>query len=414
MSAATQFDPIGLSYQDLYALLRRMRKDEPVYYWAEHNCWVFNRYDDIVAILKDRRFSNEGNLEVMNSSYCPNAKQLLSQGINWNETLQVNGAEGETHTRLRGVMQSILTPQRFRRMEPSVQQMVRKRIDSFVAEGHCDFVAQFCYPLPIEVIFDVIGFKTEEENLEQLQVWSNDMFRLWLVPMPEGDQVRCAKHAVQFQQYMRAKIADRRRNPREDLLTEFVRRLDSGESKISEDELVLMFPMNLIGAGHETTKAQLSNVMYQLLVDPARWQAVVEHPGAIPEVIEECMRLDGSVVAWYRTTTEALEFSGKQLPKKANVIMMFGAGNHDESKFENSESFCPTRGVRNGHLTFSADRHFCLGAPLARMEMKIALEELARRLPNLRLAPNQAVEYDPSVAVRVIHALQLEWDAPKH
>ena len=413
MSAATRFDPIGLSYQDLYALLQRMRKDEPVYYWAEHNCWVFNRYDDIVAILKDRRFSNEGNLEVMNSSYCPVAKQLLSQGINWNETVQVNGAEGETHTRLRGVMQSILTPQRFRRMEPSVEQMVRKRIDSFVAEGHCDFVAQFCYPLPIEVIFDVIGFKTEEEDLEQLQVWSNDMFRLWLVPMPEADQVRCAQHALQFQQYMRAKIADRRRNPRDDLLTEFVRRLDSGESKISEDELVLIFPMNLIGAGHETTKAQLSNVMYQLLIEPSRWQAVVEHPETIPEVIEECMRLDGSVVAWYRTTTEALEFSGKQLPKKANVIMMFGAGNHDESKFENAESFCPTRGVRNGHLTFSADRHFCLGAPLARMEMKIALEELARRLPNLRLASNQVVEYDPSVAVRVIHTLQLEWDAPK-
>jgi cytochrome P450 len=232
--------------------------------------------------------------------------------------------------------------------------------------------------------------------------------------MQDADQVRCAEHAIQFQRYMREKIADRRRNPREDLLTEFVRKLDEGNSKITEDELVLIFPMNLIGAGHETTKAQLANTVYQLLVDPARWRDVVAGPGSIPNVVEEGLRMDGSVVAWYRTTVEPVELAGAKLPGNAKVIMLFGAANHDTAKFADPESFCPSRGVRSGHLTFSAERHFCLGAPLARLEMKVAIEELAKRLPTLRLAPGKTVEYVPAVATRAIQRLPVEWDVAVH
>jgi cytochrome P450 len=414
MGAATQFNPVGLSFADLYALFRRMRVSDPVYHWAEYDCWVFSRYDDIVAILKDRRFSNEGSLEVMNNSYCPEARAILGQGINWNKTLQVNGAEGETHARLRSVIQAILTPRRFQAMEPSIRRMVTNLIDSFVGRGACDLAADFCYPLPVQVIFDVIGFRREEEDLRQLQTWSDDMFRLWLTPMQDEDQVRCAEHSIQFQRYIRAKIADRRRNPRDDLLTEFVRKLDEGSSRLTEDELVLLFPMNLIGAGHETTKAQLSNTIYQLLVDGERWREVVARPEIIPNVVEEGLRLDGSVVAWYRTTVEPVEVAGATLPQGAKVIMLFGAANHDEAKFSDPESYCPARGIRNGHLTFSAERHFCLGAPLARLEMKVALEELARRMPTLRLAPDAKIEYVPAVATRVIQSLPVEWDAALH
>ncbi len=414
MGATAQFNPVGLSFADLYAEFRRLREASPAYYWAEHDCWVFSRYEDIVAILKDRRFSNEGSLEVMNNSYCPAAREILGQGINWNTTLQVNGAEGETHARLRSVIQSILTPRRFQAMEPTIRRMVIRLLDSFAARGHCDLASEFCYPLPVEVIFDVIGFRREEEDLAQLQTWSDDMFRLWLTPMTDDEQVRCAEHSLQFQRYIRAKIADRRRNPREDLLTDFVRRLDDGNSKISEDELVLLFPMNLIGAGHETTKAQLANTIYQLLVEPGRWRDVVAHPETIANVVEEGLRLDGSVVAWYRTTVEPVEVAGATLPKGAKVIMLFGAANHDEAKFSDPEGYCPARGIRNGHLTFSAERHFCLGAPLARLEMKVGLEEVAKRLPTLRLKPGVPIQYVPAVATRVIQSLPVEWDVAVH
>ncbi|HLY54560.1 MAG TPA: cytochrome P450 [Stellaceae bacterium] len=414
MGIAEEFRPLGAGFAEIYAFLKRARDEAPVFYWQEHDVWVVSRYDDVQKVLIDPVFSNEGNLGVMNNSYCPEAKAILAGGIDFMETPQVNALEGEDHARVRKVMLNILTPKRFRSMEGSVRTMVTKLIDGFVQDGRCDFVTQFCYPLPVQVIFDVIGFKVEEENLEQLQTWSDDMFRLWLTPMSPEDQVRCARHAVQFQRYMKEKMAERRRAPRDDLLSEFVRQLDSGEAKASEDEIVIMFPMNLIGAGHETTKSALSNAMYQLLSQPSRWQDVVAHPETLSGVVDECLRIDSSVMAWYRTVAEDVELSGVRLEKGAKIVALIGAANHDERHFKDAESFCPVgRTERSGHLSFSIGRHFCLGAPLARMEMKIALEELAKRLPNLRMAPGQSIEYDPAVATRVIKHLQLEWDAPR-
>lgn len=413
MSLASDFNPMGASYSDLYKFTERARREEPVFFWDQYKVWVVSRYEDCLKVLSDTRFSNDGNLGIMNASYCPEAREILSRGINWNETPQVNALEGAHHTRLRGVMQKILTPARFRAMQPTVRRMVNELIDEFIDKGQCDFVEDFTYPLPVKVIFDVIGFKPEEENLPQLQIWSDDMFRLWLVPMSPEDQIRCARHAVQYQDYMRAKIADRRANPRDDLLSEFVRQLDAGEGQLSEDELIILFPMNLIGAGHETTKAALANALYQLLSVPERWQSVIADPATLPSVVEECLRLDSSVFGWYRTATEDVELGGKTIRKGEPLIALLGSANHDPDKYADAESFCPhKRGERSGQLAFSTGRHFCMGAPLARMEMIVALEELARRLPNLRLAKNAQIEYDPSVAVRALKHLRIEWDPP--
>lgn len=412
MGIAQKFQPIGASHEALYTFLKEARSVEPVFHWEEQDVWVVTRYQDCQKVLSDgEHFTAEGNLEVLNGEYCPEAKQILSGSVDWITTPQLNGTEGERHTRLRGVMQKILTPQRFREMEPLVRANVTRLIDSFIADGHCDLVSQFSYPLPVFVIFDIIGFKADEEDLPQLQKWSDDTFRLWLVPLSPEEQVTCARHAVQFQDYMRGKIADRRANPRNDLLTQFVKELDAGDPKLSEDELIIMFPMNLIGAGHETTKSAIGNAMYHLLAEPSRWAEVLQNPSLIPSIIDETLRWDGSVFAWYRTVTKEVEIGGKTLPVGARVIAALGSANHDEAKFDQPEQFCPARHNKPAHLTFSFGRHFCLGAPLARMELQIAIEEIARRLPNLRLKPGQDIVYEASVATRTLKQLELEWDA---
>jgi cytochrome P450 len=182
---------------------------------------------------------------------------------------------------------------------------------------------------------------------------------MWLAPLTGEEQVRCAKHIVEFQNYTRAKLNDRRSNPRDDLMTDFVRAIDSGESKVTEDEVVIMFPMNLIGAGHETTKSALSNALHQLLREPARWQAIVDHPETIADVVEECLRFDTSVPAWYRIVREPVEIGGKHLPKGARVIVLLAAANHDEERFADAAQFCPARSAgqqRAGHLSVSGGR----------------------------------------------------------
>lgn len=412
MGIAEKFQPIGQSHEALYAFLREARAEEPVFHWAEHDVWVVTRYEDVQKVLGDAdHFTVEGNLGVMNNSYCPEAQKILSEGIDWIRVPQVNGVEGATHSRLRKVMQNILTPQRFREMEPRVREEVIRLIDGFTADGHCDFVTQFAYPLPVWVIFAIIGFQADEEDLAQLQQWSDDTFSLWLVPMSAERQAECARNAVRFQNYIKAKIADRRAHPRDDLLTDFVREVDAGDGRLSEDELTIMFPMNLIGAGHETTKSALGNAVYHLLKDPQRWQALIDDPSLIPSIVDETLRWDGSVFAWYRTVSDEVEIGGKTLPPGAKVVAALGSANHDETKFDDPERFCPARGNKPTHLTFSYGRHFCPGAPLARMELRIALEEIARRLPNLRLKPGQTIAYDPSVATRTLSHLELEWDA---
>ncbi len=411
MSISQEFCPIGQDYTDLHRFLEKARTEEPVFYWEQQGIWVITRYDDVTEVLTDaENFTNEGNLSVMNSGYCEEATRILATGIDWTKVPQINDMEGERHARVRSVVQNILSPARLREMEPRIRQNVAELIDRFVDDKKCEFVSQFCYPLPVRVIFDLIGFDEKEHDLAQLQIWSDNMFRLWLVPLSEEEQIECATHAVQFQEYIRNLLADRRRNPRNDLLTDFARELDQEDARVSEDEVIIMFPMNLIGAGHETTKAALSNAVYHMLSTPEWWQAIVDDPSTIPGAVEESLRFDGSVLAWYRTVLKKTTLGGKALNPGDKVMAVLGSANHDADVFDRAEEFCPARSRHPKQLTFSTGRHFCLGAPLARLEMQFALEELSSRLPGLRLSPGQPIKYMDSVATRVIEALQLEWD----
>lgn len=411
MSISEEFQPIGRTHDALLSLLKKARAEEPVFFWEEHGIWVATRYEDVERVMSDADcFSCEGNLGAMNDSYIAEAREILSSGVDWLKVPQVNGAEGDTHARLRNVMQTIFAPARIKRMEAAVRKNVVELIAAFENDKTCEFVQKFAYPLPVKVIFDIIGFNADEHDLQKLALWSDDTFRLWLVPLSPEEQVTCAGHAIQFQEYIRRLLDDRRASPRDDLLTEFANELDREGSRVSEEEVIMMFPMNIIGAGHETTKAALTNAVYHMLREPDRWRAIVDAPASIPDAVEESLRFDGSVFAWYRTVAKETSLGGRTLKSGDKVMGVFASANHDEAMFDDAASFCPARSKQPKQLTFSTGRHFCLGAPLARLEMKIALEELSQRLPNLRLAPEYEVDYMASVATRVLNTLDLVWD----
>ncbi|MEM8564194.1 MAG: cytochrome P450 [Pseudomonadota bacterium] len=407
MSIAANFKPLGAAFDDVYALLREARQKEPVFYSEELGSWVVTRYDDIVELLQNPEFSTEGTLSGFN--YEPETEAILSTGINWNQTAHINGVEGEEHNRFKKILIPILSPKRLRALEPIVREIAIELIEKFRARGQCEFIGEFCYLLPILTMFRFIGFRAEEDDLDQLAVWSGNTFKIWLTPMEPTEQKQCAQDAVDYQNYIRAKLNDRRQNPRDDLMTEMVTAMDKGEIDLNEDELVLMYIFTFIGAGHETTMAQLGNAMYQLLRDRERWQYMLDHPEHIDDVVEESIRFDGSVLGWYRRVAKDTKIKNFDVKKGEFVVMAFGSGNHDEQKFEDPESYCPMRKNRERPLTFSRGRHFCLGAPLARMEVKVALQELARLLPGVKLKPEQDIVIAPSVATRTLTELQLNW-----
>ncbi len=407
MTIADSFQPVGAPFDEVYSLYRQARAEEPVFFSRELGCWVVTRYDDIMDMLRDPAFTNEGTLSGFN--YEPETEAILSTGINWNTTSHINGVEGDEHRRFKHVLAPILSPVRLRAQESAVRAIAVELIEAFKDRGHCEFMAEFAYLLPILTMFQFIGFNRREDDLEQLAKWSGSTFAIWLTPMAPAEQKECALQAVEYQRYIRDKLNDRRRNPRDDLITEMVQAMDHGEIDLNEDELILMYIFTFIGAGHETTMAQLGNTMYQLLLEPGRWQSLLDNPRMVADVVEETIRYDASVVAWYRRVAEDTEFRGFPMKRGEFVVMMFGSGNHDERKFEQPGTYCPVRPNRERPLTFSRGRHFCLGAPLARLEVRVALEEFAARLPGIRLAPGQPIDMAPSVATRAIKRLELQW-----
>lgn len=412
MDFSAGFRPVAAKFEDVYGFLKEARTSEPVFFAEQFHCWVLTRYDDIRNALLDRdHFTTEGVLSGLNHHYGPKTNAVLAGGVDWRTVKHTQNTEGKDHERNRMFLRSILYPARFRLMEPIVREIVTNNIDAMIAQGkRCEFVKEFAYPLPILTVFRVIGFNEKEEDMERLKLWSDQTFRMWLTPMSDEEQMVCAQDAVSFQHCIRQKMQDRRREPRDDLMTEALRAVDSGESDLSDDELILMFTLSLIGAGHGTTMAQLTSMMWQLLQHRERWQYLLDNPQNIPDIAEELIRYDPAALGWYRFVTNDITIRGKQLKKGDMVFMAMGSGNRDEEKFEDPESFCPVRPKRAKPLTFSQGHHFCPGADLARMELRIALEELSKRLPSIRLVPGQEVEYFPSLPTRGINRLEVEWD----
>ena len=409
---AAQFDPSRKTFDEVYPKLKELREQQPSFHLTDHDVYVYTRYDDILGILNDsEHFTVEGVLETL-GEYAPEAKAVLAQGVDWMQVPMPATCDGPNHVRLRSAFQKVLSPRRYKQVEPVVRRIARQLIASFAHDGQCDFVTEFASRFPMLAIFALIGLDPEEEDMDQIRTWTDDMFRMWLAQQMPEEQVASAKSAIALQNHFRKRMAERRQAPRDDLLTELVQKIDAGTADILEDELVIALPISFIGAGYETTAAGITNGVYQLLREPERWQMLLDNRKRIPEIAEECLRFDGPMFCWYRRVAKPVTYGGFDLPAGARILLAYSSANHDEARFADAEQFCPFRSKATPHMTFSLGRHICLGAQLARMEMKIALEEIAATLPNLRLAPDQPIKMAPVYATRVMHHLRLEWDLP--
>jgi cytochrome P450 len=407
-----EFEPAGASFESLYENLSEIRKESPIFYSQKHGGWLVTRYDDIVEIARDTEaFTVENALQgAQGGQYCPEALRILQTGVDWNTTRHVQTDDGPDHARFRKALMSVITPRRIREMTPVVRDLANGLIDKFIERGSCEYVREFAYPLAMLTTLNLIGFKEAEDDMVKFPVWIDDTFRMLLAALNEEEQVRAATHAVEFQNYIRAKIADRKANPRDDLLSEIMTDLSSGKANLTEDELVIMFTHSFVGAGHETTKLALTNSIFHLLDSRDRWEQLKAHPDSVSAFVEECLRFDAPLLAWYRYCAKDKEVGGQTIHKGDKVVIMFGSANHDDAKFGEAESFCPFRTEKTPHLTFNTGKHFCVGAPLARLELNTALELLSIRIPGLRLKPGQEITYAPNFGNRVIPQLDLEWD----
>lgn len=411
MGTMREFEPAGATFDDLYDQLAKIRAEQPIFYSAKHGGWVVTRYDDLVSVVRSPAFTVENALQgAQSGGYCPEANAILARGVDWNRTKHVQTDDGPNHKRCRQALLSVLNHKRLAEMQTVVTRLVDSLIDRFAGRGHCEYVAEFAYPLAMGSTLNLIGFHEAEDDMSKFPVWVNDTFRLLLANLTPAQQVEAATHAVEFQDYIRARIAARRAAPKDDLLSEILHNLQTGAASLTDDELIIMMTHSFVGAGHETTKLALTNSVYHLLRRRDRWEQLVRDPGQVSDVVEECLRYDAPLLAWYRYCAEDTVVGGQPIKKGDLMIIMYGAANHDPAKFSDPDDFVVHHERKAPNLTFNTGKHSCVGAPLARLELNTALRALATRLPSLRLKPDQEIRWTPTFANRDISRLYLEWD----
>jgi cytochrome P450 len=403
------FDPLAPDYlADPYPYYARFRKEAPVFYAPKIDFWVVSRYEDIVEIVKDpEAFSNKRVQEPL-QPLTPEALEQLKKGVRVTPTTST--ADPPLHKRTRKHAARAFSARRVAELEGRIREVANGLIDRMISEGRADMVDRFAFPLPASVVFSLIGYP--EEDTEMLKSWCSDRLKItWGRPLPE-EQLQTIEKMTAFFDYIENFVHRRAEDLRDDYTSDLLRIRAEDEENLSLDEVVSIC-YSLSFAGHETTTNLILNGLRQLLGRPGLWEELREDPGLIENAVEEVLRRDTSVIAWRRSTTRPVEIAGVEVPEDARLMLLLASANRDENIFEDPDEFDIRRENASKHIAFSHGIHFCLGAPLARLEARIAFELLTQRLPDLRLSPSdQRLEFDPNISFRGPKELWAEWTPP--
>lgn len=384
---------------DPYPVYRRYRETAPMHR-ADPGLWTFTRYHDILAVLRDDRFSADPrNATVL--------EQLAEQSGEPRPIRDVAGrvllfTDPPDHTRLRTLVNKAFTPRTVERLRSRVEVLVDEILDGVEQGGGMDVIDDLAYPLPAYVICELMGVPASDRDT--FRGWSGDVAPI-LDPSTSPEMLQKAMGTVaQFGVYFWGQIEERTKDPGDDLLSAMVHATVE-EDRLSPEELIGLCVLIFI-AGHETTQNLIGNGLYALLRHPDQLELLRSDPSLTKGAIEELLRFDSPVQLTGRAATEDIEVSGTTIPKGEEVIMLLGAGNRDPEAFDDPERLDITR-QKTSVLSFGAGAHFCLGAGLARLEGQIVFDKLLARLPRIELA--EEPEYRPTMTLRGLKALKVRF-----
>lgn len=363
--------------QDPYRAYAFFHEHARAFFWEDYGLWCLAGFDDVNAFLRDRRFGRERPGGYMSVREGGGRDHLTAfDAIEAGSMLEI---EPPAHTRLRTLVNRAFVSRQVERLRPRIEALCHDLVDAIEATGRADIIPAYATPLPITVIAGMLGVPAEEGP--RLLEWSHRMVAMYMHGRDRNTEDSAEEAAREFRDFIRAHAAERRKEPRDDLLSLLVSAHDDGD-KLSEDELVSSTIL-LLNAGHEATVHQTGNAIRTVLArggDPRRFFAP---PEATAATIEECLRFDPPLHMFARYAYEEVEIAeGIRVRAGEQVGLLLGAANRDPKAFAAPHLFDPARGGGR-HVSFGAGIHFCIGAPLARLELQIALEVLFNRLPGL-------------------------------
>ena len=398
---STRFDPLSPQQrEDPFALLATARREQPVFYAPGVDLWVVTRYHDVLAVLKDHEtFSSSGALK---SAPLPEAvAAVLADG--YRDMPYIIEVDPPLHDRIRGLATKAFTPRRIASLEPAIRRIVDELLSPLPEEGEADVIGAFAWPLPLRVLGEFLGLP--REDLAQLHEWGND----WLLMQQAGPiekRIAHAKGTVALQRYFLAAVRKRAHDTTDDLIGALVAARLQLDPPLSDVEIAGL-PLDLMVAGHVTVTRAIGNVLDVLFACPHLREPLLD-PTRAPQVIEETLRLESPAQGLFRTATRDVVLGDTTIPAGARVMVHFASANRDECVFADAASLRPDRDDLVRHVAFGKGIHFCIGAPLARLELGIALPALLRRLPNLRPSGRPHVR-EPVFFARGFAELHVAW-----
>ncbi|RIK05068.1 MAG: cytochrome P450 [Acidobacteria bacterium] len=382
------------------------RKDPyPVYDWllagdrvrvSPLGLWIFPRYEDCTAILRDKRFSADSR----------NAEGFVAPGSEeearlFDENRPFLFLDPPDHRRLRGLVSKAFTPHAVEAMRPRIEEIVDDLLDAAREKGEVDLIADLAYPLPVTVISEMLG--VPKEDSDRFRKWSDDLARSLDPDFAVTDTSARDEAASAFRDYFTDLVAKRRSDPGGDLLSSLIAAEEEGD-RLNEAELLTTCILLLV-AGHETTVNLIANGVLALLRNPDQCAFLASRLDLITTAVEEMLRYDPPVQFTGRIALEDVEIAGEVVPKGKVALTLLAAANRDPDQFDEPDHFDITRDP-NPHLAFGMGIHHCLGAPLARLEGQVAIAGLVDRFPGMQLA-TEDVTYKENVVLRGLAELRV-------
>jgi cytochrome P450 len=406
VSTGTRYDLYSHEFRTTtHETYARMRAESPVHLQpgldGETPIWFVTRYDDVVALLSDNeRFVLDPALALTPEELAARGPAAVDPRVNEN----LLAKDGVDHRRLRRLVSKAFTPRIVEQLRPRIQEIADGLLDDVSERGRMELVDDFAFPLPITVIAELLGIPARDRD--RFREWSNAFVTPALTPELQEVALR---HTDEFVAYLDDLFAQRRAEPTSDLVSALVRAEDEGDH-LSENELYSMVVL-LIVAGHETTVSLITNAVHALLTHPGELARLRADPTLMPQAVEELLRFDSPVERTItRWAAADVELGGREISRGDLVIAVIGSANRDEARFPHAAELDLARADAK-HVGFGRGPHFCLGAPLARLETEIALETLLRRLPNLRLAiAENELYWRPIPLFRSLAELPVAWD----
>ncbi|WP_328670566.1 cytochrome P450 [Streptomyces sp. NBC_00328] len=402
LESSRAFDPWDPAFvADPYPAYEELRARGRVHYYEPTNQWLVPHHADVSALLRDRRLGRTYQHRFTHEDFGRTAPPPEHEPFHVLNDHGMLDLEPPDHTRIRRLVSKAFTPRTVERLKPYVEGLAGELVDRLVEAGGGDLLTDVAEPLPVSVIAEMLG--VPESERAPLRPWSADICGMYELNPSEEVARKAVRASVEFTEYLRGLIEARRKEPGDDLISGLIAAHDEGD-RLTEQEMISTCVL-LLNAGHEATVNSTVTGWWTLFRHPGQLEALRADHSLIPTAVEELMRYDTPLQLFERWVLDDIEIDGTTVPRGAEIAMLFGSANRDAEVFADPETLDLSRS-ENPHISFSAGIHYCIGAPLARLELAASMSALLTKAPGLRLA--QEPVRKPNFVIRGLESLPVE------